>query len=319
MQDQYRREINYLRISLTDRCNLRCIYCMPAEGVEKQHHRDILSLEEIAEIAEAAVELGINKIRLTGGEPLTRLGVTWLIKRLSALPGVREIAMTTNGILLPRMAQELKDAGLTRVNISLDTLDAARYRQITRCGTLADALAGIEAAERVGLTPIKLNAVLIGGFNDCEIPAMVELTREKPIEMRFIELMPIGDTDIFGPEAYIPVDTVLERAPELQPLPDGAPGAVAKLFALPGAKGRVGLISPISHSFCSSCNRIRLTADGFLKLCLHSSWEIPLRGLHGDELRRTFAYAIGQKPEEHNVLSRTERSDAARNMHEIGG
>ncbi len=319
MLDQYRREINYLRISLTDRCNLRCIYCMPAEGVEKQHHRDILSLEEIAEIAEAAVELGINKIRLTGGEPLTRLGVTWLIKRLSALPGVREIGMTTNGILLPKMAQELKDAGLTRGNISLDTLDAARYQQITRCGTLADALAGIEAAERVGLTPIKLNAVLIGGFNDCEIPAMVELTREKPIEMRFIELMPIGDTDIFGPEAYIPVDTVLERAPELQPLPDGAPGAVAKLFALPGAKGRVGLISPISHSFCSSCNRIRLTADGFLKPCLHSSMEISLPGLHGDELRRTFAYAIGQKPEEHNVLSRTERSDAARNMHEIGG
>ena len=322
MRDRYGREIDYLRISLTDLCNLRCMYCMPAEGVDKHSHRDNLSLEEVAEIAAAAVELGVKKIRLTGGEPLVRRGITGLVGKLAALPGLRELTMTTNGILLPGMARELKAAGLTRVNLSLDTLDPEKYRKITRVGTLDDALAGLRCAEEAGLTPLKVNAVLIGGFNDDEIPAMVELTRERPLEMRFIELMPIGDTDVFGAAAYLPVDAVLERAPELEPLPEGeAPprGSVARLYALPGAAGRVGLISPVSCSFCGGCNRVRLTADGFIKPCLHSGKEYPLRGLHGDALRAALADAIGQKPEEHGVLSKTERSGAGRNMHEIGG
>ena len=319
MRDHYGREIDYLRISLTDLCNLRCMYCMPAEGVKKHSHQDNLSLEEVTEIATAAVELGIKKIRLTGGEPLVRRGVVRLVEQLAALPGLRELTMTTNGILLPGMARDLKAAGLTRINLSLDTLDPEKYRQITRGGTLADAFAGLRAAEEAGLTPVKLNAVLIGGFNDSEIPAMVELTRERPVEMRFIELMPIGETDIFPAEAFLPVGAVLKLAPELAPLPEQTTGSVARLYGLPGAVGRVGLISPVSCSFCGSCNRIRLTADGFLKPCLHSEKEYALRGLHGDTLRDALAAAIGQKPEEHAFLSKLERSGAGRNMYEIGG
>lgn len=318
MQDQFGREITYLRISLTDLCNLRCVYCMPAEGVEKKSHHDVLRLEEVAEIAAAAVELGIRKIRLTGGEPLVRRGIVELVSQLSALPGLSELTMTTNGILLPRFAGELKAAGLHRVNISLDTLNPEKYAQITRGGKLEDALEGIAAAEAAELTPVKLNAVLIGGFNDGEIPELVELTRNRDIEMRFIELMPIGETELFGENAYLPIDTVLERVPELTPLP-AKPGSVAKLYALPDAKGQVGLISPVSCSFCGECNRVRLTADGCLKPCLHDGREYPLRGLHGEALRWALAEAIGRKPEEHGVLSQSERSGAGRNMNEIGG
>ena len=318
MKDRYGREINYLRISLTDLCNLRCVYCMPAEGINKLCHRDILSIEEIAEIAAAAVELGITKIRLTGGEPLVRRGILDLVRRLHALPGLEELALTTNGLLLPEMAAALKEAGLTRVNISLDTLNPDTYRRLTRIGELEQALAGIRAAQDAGLSPIKLNAVLVGGVNDMEIPELVAMTRDAPVELRFIELMPIGDADVFGPEAYLPVDTVLQRIPELQPLPS-AHGGVARLYALPGARGRVGLISPVSCSFCSQCNRIRLTADGYLKPCLHSGKELPLRGLHGEALREAIRTAVNAKPEAHAELSATERSDAGRNMNEIGG
>lgn len=318
MKDRYGREINYLRISLTDLCNLRCVYCMPAEGVNKLCHRDILSIEEIAEIAAAAVELGITKIRLTGGEPLVRRGILDLVRRLHALPGLEELALTTNGLLLPEMAMPLKEAGLNRVNISLDTLNPDTYRRLTRIGELEQAMAGIRAARDAGLGPIKLNAVLVGGVNDMEIPELVAMTRDAPLELRFIELMPIGDAEVFGPEAYLPVDTVLQRIPELQPLPSDH-GGVARLYALPGAKGRVGLISPVSCSFCSRCNRIRLTADGYLKPCLHSGKELPLRGLHGEALREAIRAAVNAKPEAHAELSATERSDAGRNMNEIGG
>ena len=318
MKDRYGREINYLRISLTDLCNLRCLYCMPAEGVCKLEHREILSIEEVVEIAAAAVELGISKIRLTGGEPLVRRGVVDLVKQLKALPGLEELVLTTNGILLPELAGPLKAAGLDRVNISLDTLDPVKYSRLTRGGSLEQALAGLRAAEAAGLTPIKLNAVLIGGINDDEIPALVELTRNRDIEMRFIELMPIGDAQGFGPEAYLPGTTVLERVPDLQPL-EAVPGGVARLYALPGAAGRVGLINPLSCSFCSQCNRLRLTADGHLKPCLHSGREIPIRGLHGQALRQALLDAVNAKPEAHTTLSATERSDAGRNMNEIGG
>ena len=318
MRDNFGREIDYLRISLTDLCNLRCLYCMPAEGVEKLRHKEILSLEEIAEIAAAAAGLGVRKLRLTGGEPLVRRGVLGLVEKLAALPGIEELAMTTNGVLLPKFARELKAAGLTRVNVSLDTLDEEKYRRITRGGELKDALAGIEAALAAGLEPVKLNAVLIGGFNDDEIPALAALTRDRPLEMRFIELMPIGDTELFGAEAYLPADAVLERLPELKPL-SGKTGGVARLYVLPGARGKVGLIRPVSCSFCGECNRVRLTADGFLKPCLHSGKEIMLRGLHGDALRAALADAVGQKPKEHAALSERERSGAGRNMHEIGG
>ena len=318
MRDQYGRRIEYLRISLTDLCNLRCVYCMPEEGVCKLPHDRILSLEEVAEIAGAAVELGIRKIRLTGGEPLVRRGIVELVRSLRALPGLRELVLTTNGILLPELAQPLRDAGLDRVNISLDTLDAEKYRRLTRGGDLEKALEGIRAAEAAGFAPIKLNAVLLGGVNDDEIPALCELTKERPIEMRFIELMPIGDALYFGPEACIPVDTVLERMPGLQPLPR-AHGSVARRYTLPGAVGTVGLISPVSCSFCSECNRVRLTADGFMKPCLHSAEEFPLRGLHGAALRDAIRAAVNAKPEAHIEFTPTQRSESARNMNQIGG
>ena len=316
MKDELGREIGYLRISLTDRCNLRCRYCMPAEGVEKQCHSDILSLEEVAEIAREAVALGVHKIRLTGGEPLVRKGVTELCRELSAIPGVDDLAMTTNGILLPKMAKELKEAGLRRVNISLDTLDAEKYRHITWGGELKEAAEGIRAAFAAGLCPVKINTVLIGGFNDDEIPQLTELTRLYPMDVRFIELMPIGDTEEFGEQAYIPGERVLEQVPELEAVESSG---VAKCYRLPDGKGNVGLISPLSNCFCSECNRIRLTADGFIKPCLHSREEIPVRGLHGEELREQLRTAIRHKPERHGELSYSDRSESRRGMNAIGG
>ena len=318
MKDRYGREIEYLRISLTDLCNLRCVYCMPEGGICKLPHDRILTLEEVVEIAGAAVELGIRKIRLTGGEPLVRRGIVDLVARLRALPGLRELVLTTNGILLPELAKPLRDAGLDRLNISLDTLDAEKYRRLTRGGELQKALDGIRAAEAAGFAPIKLNAVLLGGVNDDEIPALCALTMDRHIEMRFIELMPIGDALYFGKEACIPVDTVLEKMPQLTPLPRGR-SSVARRYTLPGAKGSIGLISPVSCSFCSECNRIRLTADGCMKPCLHSAEEFPLRGKHGDALRRAICDAVNAKPEAHIDFTGTQRSESARNMNQIGG
>ena len=318
MKDTFQREITYLKISLTDLCNLRCVYCMPPEGVRKQAHDQILSLEEIGEIARAAVELGVKKIRLTGGEPLVRRGVLSLCRELRRIPRLQELTLTTNGLLLPEMAAELKAAGVDRVNISLDTLDPEKYCRITRGGRLEDALAGIQAARDAGLSPLKLNCVLIGGFNDDEIPALAALTEREPVEVRFIELMPIGDTADFGPEAYLPCEAVLERLPRLEPAAVERTG-VAERFRLPGAAGTVGLIRPLSRCFCAQCDRIRLTADGYLKPCLHSREEISVRGLHGPDLRRRLEQAIRHKPKQHSQLSASARSESARGMNQIGG
>lgn len=315
MKDNFSREINYLRISVTDKCNLRCMYCMPEEGVPQKNHSELLSLEHIAEITSIAASLGIKKVRITGGEPLVRRGITELVREIAAIPGIEDIAMTTNGILLPQMAEELKKAGLNRVNISLDTFDPDKYHKITRLGSLAEAVEGIRAAEKAGLGPIKLNTVLVGGFNDDEIADLVELTRLRPFELRFIEFMPIG-SPIFPESAYIPVSTVLDKVPELSPV--GVSGT-AKLYALPNALGKVGLISPISSHFCGTCNRIRLTADGKLKPCLHSAEEISVVGLHGDELSETLKSAIFHKPAMHGLLTHDHHSEAIRDMNSIGG
>ena len=266
----------------------------------------------------AAASLGINKIRITGGEPLTRPGIVELIKRISTTPGIEDIAMTTNGTLLPEMAQKLRDGGLRRVNISLDTLDAVKFRAITRGGEISDTLNGIDAAFEAGLAPIKINTVLLGGINDDEIYKLVELTRSCPVELRFIELMPIGDTIRFPESTFIPCSTVLEKVPQLVPVKN-AEGGVAKLYRLPDGKGRIGLISPLSDEFCASCSRLRLTADGCLKPCLHSAEEIHLRGLHGSELAWALKLAIAHKPKEHCALSATERSNSRRDMNRIGG
>ena len=317
MKDQFNREITYLRVSITDRCNLRCRYCMPEEGVCKLQHQDILRYEEILEIVAMAAELGVKKVRVTGGEPLVRLGCADLCAGISAIPGIGEVVLTTNGILLEQQAEALKQAGVQRVNVSLDTMDPEKYRSITGGGDIQRVLRGIEAARNVGMTPIKINTVLMGGFNDGEIPEFVEMTRTHPIELRFIELMPMGPGAEFGEGAYLSGQTVLDRVPELQPLP--ADGGVARLYSLPGAAGRVGLISPLSRHFCGSCNRLRLTSEGALKPCLHSSQEIPLRGLHGDALRDAMISAILAKPQMHGALDAHHRSQAGRNMNTIGG
>ncbi len=314
MKDQFGREITYLRVSVTDLCNLRCRYCMP-DGVCRKRHEDILSFEEITEIVAAAAQLGISKVRVTGGEPLVRRGCVELCRMIAGVEGIREIDLTTNGILLPRYAPALKEAGVTRVNISVDSLDPAKYREITGGGDLSAALAGVAAAAAAGLAPVKLNTVLIGGFNDDEIPAFVELTRKTPVELRFIELMPMGGH--FGRSAYLPGDTVLQQVPELEPLPEN--GGVARLYRLPGGLGRVGLISPLSRHFCASCNRLRLTSEGYLKPCLHSDQEICVRGKHGEELLSTLRQAIYAKPRMHGTLDAEHLSGAGRAMNTIGG
>lgn len=312
MKDNCQREITYLRLSVTDLCNLRCRYCMPAEGVAKKQHSEICSVEELVEIAAAAVDCGVTKVRLTGGEPLVRRGIVDICRGVAALPGVREVDMTTNGILLPELARPLREAGLHRLNVSLDTLRPDRYAHMTRLGRLEDALAGLQAAVDAGFTGTKLNVVLMAGFNDDEIENFVALTAEYPLEVRFIELMPMGQADA---GVYLPGDTVLERCRSLVP---AEPSGVARRWRLPGGKGLVGLIEPMSHRFCGSCDRIRITADGRLKPCLHSSQEIILRGLHGEELRQAIRDGIAAKPERHHMAEEG-RSQTERNMNEIGG
>ena len=316
MKDQFGRTINYLRISVTDRCNFRCRYCMPEQGVTKRSHNDILTLEEIAEIADAAMALEIIKIRLTGGEPLVRRGIEELCRKLKSNHNLKELTLTTNGSLLPEKAVILKQSGVDRLNISLDTLREERFRSITRCGSLGNVLQSIDAAEAAGFEGTKINTVLIGGFNDDEIPDIVGLTRDRALNVRFIELMPIGEANKWPKSAFMNAETVLERVPELKRI--GTDGA-AELYQIPGAAGKVGLIRPLSHNFCGECSRIRLTADGMLKPCLHSDMEIPLRGLHGEELLSAIREGICNKPARHYInrdgISGTEN----RTMNEIGG
>jgi GTP 3',8-cyclase len=315
MKDDFGRDIYYLRLSVTDLCNLRCVYCMPEEGVEKRCHSDILSVEEIEEIVRASVACGIRKVRVTGGEPLVRKGIIEICRRLTAIPEIQELCITTNGTLLPQFAVPLREAGVKRLNISLDTLDSEKYKMITRTGSLKDALGGIDAALEAGFENIKINAVLMGGVNDAEIPALLELTRKDNINVRFIELMPIGECAEWSHERFISNSKVLEMVPELYEV--GSSG-VAKLYRLPGGIGTVGLISPISAHFCPSCNRIRITADGKLKPCLHSKEEVNLRGLHGRELVDTIRASVRLKPQQHHLDENTQ-SGAARNMNAIGG
>ena len=313
MLDSFAREITYLRISITDRCNYRCRYCMPEEGVEKRAHGDICSLEELRDMAAAAVRCGVRKIRVTGGEPLVRRGAVDFCRMLAEIPGVEELCLTTNGSLLTEQAAALREAGVTRLNISLDTLKEERFRAITRAGALSDVLHGLESAERAGFEKIKLNCVLLGGVNDDEIADFAALTRAHDWQVRFIERMPMGCGRDFG--TYLPAKVVLERCPELEPVShDG----VAACCRFPGAKGTVGLIAPMSHAFCSECSRIRITADGKLKPCLHSDAEITLRGLSGEELEQAIRRGILMKPERHH-MDETGVTETHRGMFAIGG
>lgn len=317
MQDRYGRTITYLRMSVTELCNLRCRYCMPVEGIEKKCHENMLSEEEMILAVKAAASLGIRKLRVTGGEPLVKKNIVSICEQTAAVEGIREVCITTNGILLPQLAKPLRQAGVSRINMSLDTLDAKKYAYISRLGDLDQALAGLEAALDAGFEKIKLNAVLIGGFNDDEIPALAELTRRYPVDLRFIELMPMYDSGDFGPEAFIPCTAALDKLPEAEKVEQD--GGVARLYRLPGAQGNIGLISPVSAHFCAECNRLRLTADGKLKPCLHASDEYDIKGLDYEGMRRQFEAAIRGKPRWHGELSSTSRSHAGRNMNQIGG
>ena len=315
MKDYLGRNITYLRLSVTELCNLRCRYCMPAEGVQKRRHEDMLTEEETVLAVTAASELGIRKVRLTGGEPLIKRNILTLAEKVASVPGIQEVCLTTNGILLPRFAKSLRAAGVRRVNISLDTLDPAKYARITRIGDLGAALRGLEAALDAGFERVKINTVLIGGFNDDEIPALAELTRRYPLDVRFIELMPMGgDLD---QASFLPGDAVLEKLPGLIKVP--ADGSVARLYRLPEAQGQVGIISPLSCPFCDRCDRIRLTADGRVKPCLHQAAEYPLKGLDKAGMKARFQAAIQNKPPWHGELSCAAPSQAGRPMHRIGG
>ena len=317
MKDHYGRQITYMRLSVTELCNLRCRYCMPAEGVCKKAHEMMLTEEEMVTAVEAAAYLGIKKLRITGGEPLVKKNIVSICEKTAAVKGIEEVAITTNGVLLPKLAVPLKKAGVKRVNISLDTLNPEKYHRITRLGRIEDALAGIEAALDAGFEKVKINAILIGGFNDDEIVDLTNLTYKYPVDMRFIELMPmLGDSE-FGPSAYLPNTVVLDHLPEAVPLEKD--GSVATLYHLPGAQGNVGLISPVSCHFCKECNRIRLTADGMIKPCLHAPAEYGVKGMNKAQMIEQFKLAIGAKPEEHEQLSFEQMSQAGRLMSQIGG
>ena len=318
MTDGYGRKIEYLRMSVTDACNLRCSYCMPESAMKDCPCKQAMTDDEFVEIASAAAELGMKKLRITGGEPLVRKNLLELVGRLGKIEGIEDMSLTTNATLLAPVANRLYDAGIHRINISLDTLNPEKYEKITRGGKLTDAIDGIRAAMAAGMSPVKLNTVLIGGFNDDEIETLTELTMRYPVQLRFIELMPIGPTSGFGKEAYIPNSVVLDKLPQLEHIESEA-HTVARLYRLPGAMGTIGLISPLSNHFCAECNRLRLTADGCLKPCLHSAEEISVRGLHGDELKSAILTAVSHKPQMHVALSASEHSQSQRSMYRIGG
>ena len=317
MIDRIGRSITYMRISVTDKCNLRCRYCMPEEGVCKKSHFDMLTEDEMITAVEAAAALGIKKLRITGGEPLVKKNIVSICRRAAGVEGISEVCLTTNGILLPRLEKPLKEAGVKRLNLSLDTLDPQKYAYITRTGTLDDFRAGLEAAFDAGFEKIKINAVLIGGFNDDEIVPLAQLTKQYPVDMRFIEMMPMYDSGDFDEKAFIPCTNVLDHLPEA--LPAEQDGGVARLYRLPGAQGNIGLISPVSAHFCGECNRIRLTADGRVKPCLHASDEYSLKGLDFEGMKRVLEEAIRSKPAWHGDLDALHRSQAGRNMNQIGG
>jgi cyclic pyranopterin phosphate synthase len=338
--DGFGRRIDYLRISVTDRCNLRCIYCMPPEGVAWKPHDEMLSLEEIERFAKVAVQEGISKIRLTGGEPLVRSGIVDHVRRLREITGIEAIALTTNGTLLRRYAADLKDAGLERVNVSLDTLDPEVFAQVTRGGSLEAALDGLEAAFEVGMAPVKLNVVVVRRL-DQDLLGFARMTLERAVHVRFIEYMPVGgtteesscasgSTDIWTEDDHVPAEEILGRLTleaaeaglgELLPVQkDRAPGGwgPARYYRFGDAPGTIGVISPLSHHFCAECNRLRLTADGRLRTCLFSDEELDVRTVlrqgTDEDVRDIIKTALATKPENHNM-----RIGTVRGMSQIGG
>jgi cyclic pyranopterin phosphate synthase len=325
VHDTYERTIDYLRISVTDRCNLRCIYCMPTEGVRHFEFKDILTHEEITRVARIAARLGVRKIRLTGGEPLLRKNLPFLIESLHNIRGIEEIGITTNGLLLKRYAASLAAAGLQRVNVSLDSLRAERYGDITRGGDIRDVFEGIHEAERAGLRPVKINMIPIRGINDDEIEDFAMLTKYSSYQVRFIEFMPVGQRRLWAEKKYIPTREIMERVSALSPI---APVRVrkfgpARYYRFQDAPGVLGFISPISHHFCAECNRLRLTSDGKLRPCLFSEREVDVRsalrtGVPDDGIERLVRQAVEVKPKRHALDSGAPR-EPLKPMSSIGG
>jgi cyclic pyranopterin phosphate synthase len=320
--DSFGRSINYLRISVTDRCNLRCIYCMPPEGIPQISHSEILSYEEIQTVVQAAAELGINKIRLTGGEPLVRADLPNLVRMLSQIEGIEELSLTTNGMFLKKYALELKQAGLSRINVSLDTLKPDKFRYITRLGELKTVLEGIEAAKEAGFEPVKINTVIMRGINDDEVLDFARMTYEDGWHVRFIELMPFKGVAEFVPS--IELRQHISLLGKLEPCASITGNGPAVYYRLAGARGTIGFINPLTeHSFCSRCNRMRLTSDGKLRPCLLGEDEIdlktPLRNNASmEELKRLILKAIASKPEHHHLEGGNVRL-VNRKMSQIGG
>jgi cyclic pyranopterin phosphate synthase len=321
MKDSFNRNIDYLRISVTDRCNLRCIYCMPAEGIKLLPHNEILSYEEILKIIKIATTIGISKIRITGGEPLLRKDVVSFIEKTVRTEQIKDIGMTTNGVLLKKYAKDLYQAGLKRINVSLDSLEEDKFKKITRFGFLKDVLEGIDSAYRVGLNPIKINVVVMRGINDDEIEKFARLSMQVPYQIRFIEFMPIGH-NYWGEELFISTKEIKQKIQynvgTLTPVQVKKSGP-AEYFMLEGAKGLLGFISPLTTHICSMCNRLRLTADGKLRPCLFSDKEIDLKkilrsGASQEEIKQILIKAIQLKPQGISIESKPLRP-----MSTIGG
>lgn len=323
--DKYNRIIDYMRISVTDRCNLRCIYCMPSEGIRHVHFKNVLTYEEIIRIVKIAARLGVRKIRLTGGEPLFRRDLHILIESMNKIPGIEDIGITTNGLLLKKYAQVLAKAGLRRVNVSLDSLQTNRYREITRGGDVRQVFEGIHAAEKAGLLPIKINMIPIRGINDDEIEDFALLTKYSSYHVRFIEFMPIAPRKLWAANKYVPAEEIRERAASIAPI---MPVSIRRLgparyYRYENAPGVLGFISPISHHFCSSCNRLRMTCDGRLRPCLFSETEVDVKsairsGIADSEIESLLKHAVEIKPGSHSLSSET-GFDHLKPMARIGG
>lgn len=325
VRDQFGRRMNYLRISLTDRCNFRCVYCMPEMGMKFQPRDEMLSDEELIRVVGLCSQLGISKLRLTGGEPTIRPHLVDLVREMKAFPGIRELSMTTNALLLGRMAADLKDAGLDRVNISIDTLDPTQFKSMTRGGRFDLVWKGIEAADAVGLTPIKLNSVVLRGQNDERVAEMASLTIDRPWQVRFLEIMPMEGVGLVYDEGLVTsaeTQAVLEQTfGPLEPVA-ADPSDPARTWRIPGAQGTIGFISPISDPFCETCNRVRLTSDGNLRLCLLRPDEVNIRdmmraGASDDDLLQRIRGGVWYKPWGHRVAEGD--VDTVRGMSQIGG
>jgi GTP 3',8-cyclase len=330
--DRYSRKIDYMRISVTDRCNFRCVYCMPTQGIPPLRHKDILRYEEIIRIVRVAVGSGLRRIRITGGEPLIRRDIVYLIESLKRIEGIRDLSLTTNGAFLAGLAESLSSAGLQRINVSLDSLQSERFAEITRGGELSSVLKGIDAAMKAGLSPLKINCVPIRGLNEDEIESFALMTLKQPFQVRFIEFMPLGKGTAWTSRQFIPTEeirSIVEKIGPLKPVTVGRSGP-ADYFAFEGAAGIIGFISPLSNHFCGECNRLRLTSDGKLRPCLFSESEIDLKpalrgGIDDGEIARLLSLAVQLKPEGHKLgfgkerLESFIRRNSLKPMSRIGG